>query len=68
MYASTSARYPPRCVWGVLVSQCVRVCVCGRVHGNLFTRLCVCVRVRQCERARAGDYEWGVFVFQCVSV
>ena len=35
VYASTSARDPPRCVCGGGVGGCVLVCVYGRVHGNL---------------------------------
>ena len=40
VYASTSARDPPRCVFvgggrGGRGLVCVRVCVCRRVHGNL---------------------------------
>ena len=58
MYASTSARNPPRCmcVW-VRARKPVNTCVC----------VCVCV-MRQSERACARDYECGVFVFQCASV
>ena len=59
---STSACNPSMCVWG----WCACVSVCGRVHRNLWT--CVCVGVCVCMCASAGDYEWGVFVFQRVSV
>ena len=58
MYASTSARNPPRCV-----CVCVYVCVCGGigVHACMCVwararkpvNTCVCVSVRV--RVRAGD-------------
>ena len=57
------ARSVSVCVWGLV---CVRVCVCGRVHGNLWTRVCVCVP-RQCEHACWWLWVRGVCVSVCIS-
>ena len=53
MYASTSARDPPRCVWGVGVRSCMCVWARARKPVNTCVCVCVCVRVRQC--AHTGD-------------
>ena len=53
MYASTSARDPPRCVCGVLVCMCVGACTETCEH----VCVCMCVSARMCvsTSAHAGD-------------
>ena len=51
VYASTSARDPPRCVWGVGVRACMYVW--ARAWKPVNT--CVCASVRSRVRGRAGD-------------
>ena len=73
VYASTSARDPPRCVFvWVGMCACMRMWVHARKRVN--TCVCVCARapasVNASVRAHACRrlYECEVFVFQCASV
>ena len=60
MYASTSARDPPRCVcvWGggcPCVYVCVGACTETCEHMCVCVCVCVCVCLHACAAARAGD-------------
>ena len=54
---------------GVCGGVGVRACMCVWVRAWKPVNVCVmCASVRSHVRARAGDYECRVFVFQCASV